>query len=47
MRFNVYYNQNGKGFSYHDNDIHSVKCIVQQVLESGGEITGIINVEDD
>jgi len=48
MRYNLYYNdKNGNRENVLDMPMRAILTLVQVMLESGGEITGIIAVEKD
>lgn len=47
MRFNIYYTFGGGSRSSSNLPLESVGEVVKVIMENGGEITGIIDVEKD
>lgn len=47
MRVNVYWNNAGIGNLSENLSLHAALLIIEAIMKLGGEITSVINVEDD
>ena len=47
MRVNLYYLRNGNSYVIDNVAVGNVGTLVTLIIQRGGEVTGIINVEDD